>query len=131
MHALNFYRPHSEGMGKVMFLQASLRPHVGGGGGGRVPPSFLTGGTPSFPIGDTPSFLTGGTPIPGQVQGYPDYKVMSHVRMGVYPCVQRVLATQRAVCLLRSLRRTFLLRFKFINFGNNFMHPLFLFEYYN
>ena len=74
--------------------------------GGGVPPSQLTGstpfpglegGTPSYPDAGVPpsQVWTGGTPLAG---GAPSTRPAQHV-----------LATWRAVCLLRSRRRTFLL----------------------
>ena len=55
--SLVYYRPHSEGMGKVMFSQASVSPHPGGGY-----PVWMTGGTPTLLDGGG----GGGTPILGQ-----------------------------------------------------------------
>ena len=64
----HFYRPHSEGMGEVMFLQVSVRSHLRGGGvphltdrgGGNhifadwgIPLSFLMGGYPHPRSGQT------------------------------------------------------------------------------
>ena len=106
-----YYLLHSEEMGKVLFSQVSVCPHFQGG----TPFWLMEGGTPSFLIGvphpsqweGTSILPNGGIAIfPGgdggthpSRQGYPP----SQVRM-VYPpvgTVQHVLATRRAVCLLR------------------------------
>ena len=85
------YRPHSEGMGKVLFSQVSVSPHFGWGiphpaDGGHplpswcgVPISFPMGVTPSFPTGVTPSFLIGVVPHPRSEWGVPQFQA----RMGV------------------------------------------------
>ena len=88
----HIYRPHSEGMGKVMFSQASVRPHTYGGGyphlanqggmyplpksGWGMPIPGQDGGTWGIPHQDgAPPFRSqvrmGGYPIPGQDRGYP------------------------------------------------------------
>ena len=149
----NFYRPHSEGMGKALFSQVSVCSHQGGG----IPsPSHnisihwshvLSGGTP------TQSWWGGGAPIwsqwryhhpvltggahrvqtgvsiqvrmgysrigPGLDGGYPHQDWMGVPLPPPPPKGDRgaewVLGTRRAVCLLRSRRRTFLLElFHFI-----------------
>ena len=94
-----FTAPHSEGMGKVMFSQASVRSHLRGGGGAVPNPRSRKGGYPipgldqeGYPIllmrwevphprsgwggtssqvwtGGTPSLLRGGTPIQDQDGG--------------------------------------------------------------
>ena len=57
---LIYYRPHSEGMVKVLFSQVSICPHLEGG----TSIWLMGGGTPILPNGDTLSFLTEG-------EGYP------------------------------------------------------------
>ena len=88
-------------------------PHLAHGGTPilpkrRVPTSFLMEGTPSqVRIGPD---VRWGTPF-GTGWGYPSIQVRSQVRTeGVPPTgtAQHVLAMWRAVCLLRSRRRTFL-----------------------
>ena len=72
-------------------------PYQGGTQVGHPPGQVRMGGT-----------LPGGYPARGQV-GYPP----GQVRMGGYPVrtTEGVLTTRRAVCLLRSRRRTFLFYF--------------------
>ena len=96
MYFYYFYRPHSEGMGKAMFSQAPVRPHLpragGGGGSGSGLPHPFPGqdggyshprsrwreGGPRVPfnqqdgIPPPPSWSgPGGTPFPGQDRGVP------------------------------------------------------------
>ena len=100
-----------------MFSQASVRSHLLGGGypitgpdGGGVTPSQVWTGeaTPSQVQMGYPILLTGGYPIPnldGWVPHPADREVPpSKIRMGGTSRPGR-----RAVCLLRSRRRTFLL----------------------
>ena len=76
--------------------------------------SGLEGGNPPPPLG-----LDGGTPLgTGQAYSHQDWRGSprpSAVDGGTHPplpprdrAAERVLATRRAVCLLRSRRRTFL-----------------------
>ena len=113
-----FYRPHpKDGEGNVFSL--SVSSHLEGGGGtylpGRGVPTFpgLDGGVPTFPGLDRGgTYLPGGgvstwvgNPPPHQGRYPPPHQ-------GRYPPTRtawHVLATRRAVCLLRSRRRTFLL----------------------
>ena len=97
------YRPHSEGMGKVRFSQASVRQHLWEWGRGWVPPSGQLGGVP-FPGQDKvlphprsewggyplqrsgwgvllPRSGQGEYPIPGQNGGYP----LPRSGLGGYP----------------------------------------------
>ena len=67
-----------------------------------VPPPDLGLGTPWTWDWVPPRSGTGYPPRPGT--GYPP-----RIRSGLDRAAQRVLATRRAVCLLRSRRRTFLL----------------------
>ena len=86
----------SEGCRKVIF---SVCPHLRGGGGYPVP--SLNGGTPSqVQMGGTPSEVwMGGYPPPPSKTGWSNPPPRSE---------KRAFATRRAVCLLRSSRRTFL-----------------------
>ena len=144
--AVYFYRPHSEGMGKVMFSQTSVHSHLPGGGGrypipgpdwgvphprsGQVVPTpglneevprprsqVWMGGMPiqdqnggaTPPVktwwGYPPLSKTGwGTPCP-RLDGYPPVLRLDGVSP---PSAKQALAMRRAVCLLRSRRRTFL-----------------------
>ena len=91
-------------------------PHPADWGG--TPSQVWTGGYPILLMGGTPSQVwmrgtpsqvrRGGTPIQDQDGGYPE--VLPCARLdGVPPPLHRRLdATQRAVCLLRSRRRTYL-----------------------
>ena len=126
------YRPHTEGMGKILFLQVSVCRYFGGGG--VLPSGWWGGGYSHLPLrGGTPSFLVGGSPI------LPDGGVPpTQVRIEWYPLphpgqvpgqdgayhptrtAQHVLAARRTVCLLHSRRRTFLLQTminKYLNDG--------------
>ena len=108
-----------------LLFHRRLSFHISGGGGGYPHPT--EGGAPSFPMGVTPSQVRmggtpilgqdmRGTPIQGQDRGYPG---VPHPHPGQVPgqdkgggvpppgTAQHVLATRRAVCLLRS-HRTFL-----------------------
>ena len=88
-------------------------------GGGGVPGSGTPPGSTwvRYPPGGVPGSGTpGGGGYPGQVPprgGYPGQVPPP----GGYPgrTTEGVLTTRRAVCLLRSRRRTFLLQFKFSN----------------
>ena len=73
-YLLKNYRPHSEGMGKVLFSQVCVCSHFGGGtpiqlmGSTHILPDW--GCTPSIPTGGTPILPDReGTPIPGQDRG--------------------------------------------------------------
>ena len=98
---LHLYRPHSEGMGKVLFSQVSVCPHPSSPTGRGTHISGWRGVTPSsLTRGGTPCSLMGGY-LPFQAGwGYPHPQETAS---------QRILAMLRAVCLLRSRRRTFLL----------------------
>ena len=130
-----FYRPHSEGIGKVLFSQMSVCPHLVGGY-----PIWLTGRYPYLPDGGYPHpSRQGGYPHPRSGQGVHHPRSgqevpLSQVRMGgggtAFPqsksgprsgwrgtltgTTQHVLATRWAVCFLRSRRRTFLLVLHFV-----------------
>ena len=128
----NYYRHHSEGMGKVMFSVLSVHiqgwrvPHLhpitlpSTGpmsflGGGRVttvpgPMSLPEGGVPQSQMG-VPWPGQDGVPTSPQL-GLDGYNPLPGLD-GVAPSpgdrpAEGVLTTRRAVCLLRSRRRTFL-----------------------
>ena len=91
----HIYRPHSEGMGKVLFSQVNVHgPHLAQrgryphsanwGGGGFSPFSQWGKGTPIQPAGGTPMRLTGG-PLSSWLGGG---KVVPPVRTGWgYPLI--------------------------------------------
>ena len=102
----HYLPPASEGWGKVMF---SVCSHLGGYPYPIMPwGTHLGGGTLPGPAGGGyPARSSPGYPAGGYQVGYPP----GQVRTGGYPVrtTEAVLTTRRAVCLLRSRRRTFLL----------------------
>ena len=111
--------PASEGWGKVLFSQASVCSHLGGGG--EYPSQVQMGG--GYPArSGMPHPGQGGYPLakvgtPSQAR-YPPAKVDTPAKVGTpqprwVPSPAKVgtppqgLATRRVVCLLRSRRRTF------------------------
>ena len=82
------------------------------GGGGNLP-WILDGGYLPWTEGYLPSILDGGNyPVGTSPQVRPGWKGVPPVRLGAPPLPQETEhATRRAVCLLRSDRRTFLLNY--------------------
>ena len=115
-------------IGEGIVFSLSVHLHPSRLGGGRGTPSFLKGAPSSFLTGypillnrgySHPGSERGVYPIPGQNVDVPPSQVRTGRGEGGIPpskvrtrcptgAAQRVLATQRALCLLRSRRRTFL-----------------------
>ena len=117
----DFYRPHSEGMGKVLFSQVSVYI-LGGGGcphladrGGTSIQLMVSGGIPIWPMG-----LPHGTSKWDWMGVIPPHPIGTGMGSPPSPpsgdrAAEGALAMRRSVCLLRSRRRTFL----FVKYEHN------------
>ena len=102
----DFYRPHSERMGKVLFSQVCVCLFTGCGN-----PSSLTGGTPSqdrgYPIQPNgkvvPQSQDGGTPPPQDGWGYPSPRRQSSTASTCYAAGSMPLAFTQEDFLVKIL----------------------------
>ena len=94
-----YYRPHPKEWGRYCFHRR-LSVHTCGWGGGGYPHLADGGGYPILPDGGYPILPNRGYPILPDRGDTPSFLTGDRA-------TQRVLATRRAVCLLRSRRTTF------------------------